>query len=210
MPPSKRPKRSDQADGTLEPPSARLGALPKATTILQRIMHALRTLGRPSSAQAIVRAVAEAGYTDSARVRRAIKQALGSGALQTSPESVAKFWIAGELPPAVEAPPTVVIDEVADGKGDLVQLGDEVVINYELFLAEGGQRVETGKKFEFQVGAGDVIKGMDAGVLGMKLGGRRKVTVPWMLGYGKRGSAPSIPSCANLIFKIKLTNLKKG
>jgi len=74
-------------------------------------------------------------------------------------------------------------------------------------ITRSGARVETGKAFTFRQAAGDVIKGMDAGVLGLCLGGTRTVLIPWQLGYGKRGSGPSIPPCADLVFDIKLVSL---
>jgi FKBP-type peptidyl-prolyl cis-trans isomerase len=108
------------------------------------------------------------------------------------------------------AGPTVQVELVAEGGGAPVEPGDTVAINYELFLADTDQRVEGGKRFTFQVGAGDVIKGMDAGLVGLKLGGKRTVKVPWELGYGRRGSPPGIPPCADLVFKISLVSVTKG
>ncbi len=64
-----------------------------------------------------------------------------------------------------------------------------------------------GTNFAFQVGEGEVIKGLDAGVLGMRVGGRRTVTIPSSLGYGKRGSKPDIPPNAVLIFDITLNSV---
>ena len=60
----------------------------------------------------------------------------------------------------------------------------------------------------FTIGAGEVIKGWDIGVKGMRVGGRRKLTIPAKLGYGKRGSPPEIPGDATLCFDIKLLAVK--
>lgn len=144
------------------------------------------------------------------QVRKAIKAAVASGALQPSVESAAKFWLGNDDAPAGRAAPGVGIEELSPGSGPGVEAGDAVEIAYELFLASGGPRVEAGKRFGFTVGGGDVIKGMDAGVLGLSVGGKRRVAVPWPLGYGKRGSGADIPPCADLVFKITLLSIKKG
>lgn len=204
-----RPEHAGSSSEVTSGPSKLPKTLPKSATIAQRIVHALRLLGCVSSAQAIVKAVAQDGYEDAAKVRKAIKHGVSSGALQPSAGSAAKFWVGGEAVPVEAAGPSVQIEVVAEGDGAPVELGDTVAINYELFLAGTDQRVEGGKRFTFQVGAGDVIKGMDAGIVGLRVGGKRKVTVPWALGYGKRGSPPGIPPCADLIFKISMVSVTK-
>ena len=85
-------------------------------------------------------------------------------------------------------------------------------IYYSLALASAKTKVveRSGKQiFTFLVGDGDVIKGMDAGVLGMKLHGKRDVLIPWQLGYGKRGSGKDIPPESDLIFKIEMVELSQ-
>lgn len=214
--PAKQPKAAPAREATAGseaagPSGTATTKLSKSATILQRVVHALRLLGTASSSQAIAKTVAsECAYDDATKVRKAIKQGVASGALQTSAESAAKFWIGGEAVPAGAVAPGVSIHETAEGAGEPVALGDCVAINYELSLAASETKVvESGKKFAFQVGAGDVIKGMDAGVLGLRLGGKRTVTVPWALGYGKRGSGADIPPCADLVFRISLVSIKR-
>ena len=63
---------------------------------------------------------------------------------------------------------------------------------------------DSSEAFRFEVGGGDVIKGWDVGVIGMRPGEQRRLTIPPKLGYGKRGSAPDIPPDATLVFDITL------
>jgi len=62
--------------------------------------------------------------------------------------------------------------------------------------------------FEFELGAGDVIKGWDEGVAGMKEGGKRKLTIPPELGYGNRAMGKSIPANSTLVFEVELLKVK--
>jgi FKBP-type peptidyl-prolyl cis-trans isomerase len=81
-------------------------------------------------------------------------------------------------------------------------------MSYAGTLKEDGSKFDSAKKFSFTIGAGEVIKGWDVGVKGMQVGGRRQLTVPPKLGYGKRGSPPEIPGDAALVFDIKLIAVK--
>jgi FKBP-type peptidyl-prolyl cis-trans isomerase FkpA len=113
------------------------------------------------------------------------------------------------LPPGPEKLGTV--DEVV-GSGKEAKSGDTVSVHYTGTLMNGKKfdsSRDPGKKpFEFKLGSGNVIKGWDQGVVGMKVGGKRKLTIPSDLGYGKSGSPPSIPADAGLKFDVELLDVK--
>ncbi len=90
----------------------------------------------------------------------------------------------------------------------------KVTVHYTMWLArpDGDKRIESShdskKPKSFRLGAGQVIKGWDLGVPGMKVGGKRKLVLPPELGYGGAGAPPSIPGGATLIFEIELLDVK--
>jgi FKBP-type peptidyl-prolyl cis-trans isomerase len=98
------------------------------------------------------------------------------------------------------------------GKGAEAKAGDNVKVHYVGTLTDGKEfdsSKKHGQPFEFELGAGRVIKGWDQGVAGMKVGGKRKLTVPPSLGYGARGFPPVIPPNATLVFEVELLEVKK-
>ena len=96
--------------------------------------------------------------------------------------------------------------DILEGEGDEAKAGQTVTVNYTGTLEDGTQfDTSIGRApFVFPLGAGRVIKGWDEGVVGMKLGGKRKLTIPPELGYGSRGAGNVIPPNATLIFEIEL------
>lgn len=98
------------------------------------------------------------------------------------------------------------------GKGDAVEAGDEVYVTYTGKLVTGhifdSNDKPDGKPFHVVVGEGQVIKGWDLGLIGMKKGGTRKLAIPYSLGYGSKGSGKILPD-TDLYFDIKLTELVK-
>jgi len=118
-------------------------------------------------------------------------------------------------PAEPEAPPSnekLEIKDLVVGKGAEAKKGDPVKVHYVGTLPDG-KEFDSSKKhnqpFEFELGAGRVIKGWDQGVAGMKVGGKRKLTVPPSLGYGPRGFPPVIPPNSTLIFEVELLEVKK-
>lgn len=105
---------------------------------------------------------------------------------------------------------TLIIEDEKIGTGDEAKLGDTVTVHYVGTLTDGTifdasrKRGDTG--FTFVLGKGEVIKGWDQGVLGMKVGGTRKLTIPSDLAYGNRAVGGVIPANATLIFEVELLN----
>lgn len=101
-------------------------------------------------------------------------------------------------------------EDLKVGTGKAAKTGDHVTVNYRGTLTDGTLFDESYGKapFEFDLGAGGVIKGWDVGVVGMKEGGKRKLTVPGDLAYGANSPTPKIPPNATLVFEIEL--LKVG
>ncbi len=105
------------------------------------------------------------------------------------------------------------VEELVVGSGAEATKGDKVKVHYVGTLLDGSEFDSSRKHnepFDFELGAGQVIKGWDQGVAGMKVGGKRRLTVPASLGYGMRGHPPVIPANATLIFEVELLEVTKG
>lgn len=102
-------------------------------------------------------------------------------------------------------------EDLSPGKGAAAKAGDTVRVHYTGTLMDGTKfdsSRDRDEPFEFTLGAGMVIKGWDAGVVGMKPGGKRKLTIPGDMAYGPTGSPPKIPPNATLVFDIELIEVK--
>ena len=107
--------------------------------------------------------------------------------------------------------PQVKIEDTQPGSGAAAKAGDTLVVNYTGKLQDGTMfDTSVGKTpFEFKLGNGEVIPGWDQGLVGMRVGGKRTLTIPPDLGYGAQGAAGgAIPPNATLIFDVELVNIK--
>lgn len=102
------------------------------------------------------------------------------------------------------------IEDVKVGTGKEAVSGKRVTVHYTGTLTDGKKfDSSVGKQpFSFTLGAGEVIKGWDQGVAGMKIGGKRKLTIPAALGYGERGAGEAIPPNATLLFDVELLKVE--
>jgi peptidylprolyl isomerase len=133
----------------------------------------------------------------------------------TTPTSTVKTPTSGPLAtrptvtvPSGPAPTKLVTKEIIVGTGPEAKAGDSVTVNYVGVLYNGGKEFDASWKraepFTFTLGRGQVIPGWDQGVAGMKVGGRRELIIPPELAYGKRGTPPTIPANAPLVFVVDL------
>ena len=104
-------------------------------------------------------------------------------------------------------------EELKVGDGATPQQGQTVVVHYTGWLTNGTKfdsSVDRGQPFKFVLGRGMVIKGWDEGLSTMKIGGKRKLTIPPELGYGARGAGGVIPPNATLVFDVELLGVQEG
>jgi FKBP-type peptidyl-prolyl cis-trans isomerase len=104
-------------------------------------------------------------------------------------------------------------EDVVVGSGKMAEPGMNVSVHYTGYLTDEAKTkfdssLDRGQPFQFQLGAGQVIQGWDEGVKGMRIGGKRKLTIPPDLGYGARGASGVIPPNATLLFDVELVDVK--
>jgi FKBP-type peptidyl-prolyl cis-trans isomerase len=102
-------------------------------------------------------------------------------------------------------------EDIKEGSGDEAVAGKSVTVHYTGTLEDGTKfdsSHDRDEPFVFSLGAGQVIKGWDEGVAGMKVGGVRKLTIPPELGYGSRGAGALIPPNAVLVFEVELLGVE--
>jgi peptidylprolyl isomerase len=117
------------------------------------------------------------------------------------------------VPTAVAEPPkpSVVSVDTVVGTGETAAAGDHITVHYVGTLVDGTEFDSSRKRnrpLDFMLGRGQVIKGWDEGVVGMKVGGRRTLTIPPSLAYGARGQPPVIPGDATLKFEVELLGVE--
>lgn len=120
----------------------------------------------------------------------------------------------GSQPALADDVTAMVIKDTVVGTGYTARDDSEVRIQYTGWLYDAkapdhhGAKIDSsydnGRPFSFTLGTNEVVEGMDAGVKGMKVGGKRTIIVPSRMGYGRRGAAPDVPPNSALIFDIEL------
>jgi FKBP-type peptidyl-prolyl cis-trans isomerase FkpA len=120
-----------------------------------------------------------------------------------------KYLTEPATPPTMED--KLIIADEKIGIGSAAIAGKKVTVNYIGTLTDGTKfdiSYDRNEPFIFNLGAGEVIKGWDQGVAGMKVGGKRKLTIPASLGYGATGAGGVIPPNATLIFEVELLKVE--
>ena len=114
--------------------------------------------------------------------------------------------------PTGDPPSKLVIKDIVKGKGKAAKKGDTLSMQYVGVSWSTGEEFDAswdkGTPFTFELGAGNVIKGWDRGIVGMKVGGRRELTIPPDLAYGKAGSPPAIGADETLVFIVDLEKIE--
>jgi len=118
----------------------------------------------------------------------------------------------------MSAPTALLKDDQKPGEGTEAAAGHRVTVHYTGWLYDESKADRKGRKFDssrdrdepftFRLGAGEVIRGWDEGVAGMRVGGQRTLTIPPDLGYGRRGAGGVIPPNATLVFDVELLDTK--
>jgi FKBP-type peptidyl-prolyl cis-trans isomerase len=118
-----------------------------------------------------------------------------------------------EIPKAEgAAPKQLKVEDLIEGKGPAAKAGDKISVRYVGVLYNNNKEFDSSWKrgkapFQLTLGQGDVIQGWDQGLIGMKAGGRRRLTIPPDLAYGAQGQPPTIPANSTLVFDVDLTKI---
>jgi peptidylprolyl isomerase len=188
-----------------------------STTLRSRVGLSIATLG-------VAMLIAGCGSSSSSstitvgnenKADEALAKATATTSTPTAPAGTAKTPTSGPLSkepkvavPSGAAPSTLEIKDLIKGTGPEAKAGESVTVNYVGVLYKGGKVFDASWKrnepFTFTLGKGQVIPGWDQGVAGMKVGGRRELIIPAALAYGAKGSPPTIPANAPLVFVVDL------
>ena len=140
-----------------------------------------------------------------------INSAMRSALAETSPQFTTRdaLIISSKFPTAYAQKSGMLYIARAPGSGGTPKVGDTVVANYEGRLLDGTKFYSSytgARPLMFQVGVGNVIKGLDEALLTMKKGSKRTLIVPYWLGYGEAGQPPLVPPRATLVYEVELVD----
>jgi FKBP-type peptidyl-prolyl cis-trans isomerase len=136
------------------------------------------------------------------------KQDLATTAPQDTIDATASPIASGSAKTKMEE---LKIEDIKVGTGAEAVSGKKITVNYSGTLTDGTKfdsSYDRGEPFSFNLGAGEVIQGWDKGFAGMKIGGKRKLTIPSEMGYGANGAGGVIPPNATLIFEVELLKVE--
>lgn len=165
---------------------------------------------RRSAARALAAATLLALVAACHRGRDAGADSTGAPAAPMNPEPAQNAYapaLGVDLSTFTALPSGVLYRDETVGTGAEAKYNTRARVHYTGWLPTGrqfGSSRERGEPFEFVIGAHEVIRGWEEGVAGMKAGGRRKLVVPAVLGYGRYGSPPDVPPNAVLVFDVEL------
>lgn len=171
-------------------------------TVLDKVLAAIDSLAEPGGASrpAIAKYVkATFGEVSPALLKKALAAGVKSGKLLQTGQ---RFALEGVVIAPREGE-SVEKSIIKTGDGAVATIGDEVDMKYVGTLEIDGSTFDRAAHFKFVLGAGDVIKGWDQGIVGMRVGERAKLIVPPKLGYGKKGAGPEIPPDSTLVVRLR-------
>lgn len=148
-----------------------------------------------------------------AACQRRVPEPEGGRSVLLEPEPSAPAASASVAPAPTAAVTKLEKVDQTSGTGPAAKTGDTVRVHYTGTLLDGKKfdsSLDRNEPFEFTLGRGMVIKGWDEGVVGMKKGGKRKLTIPSDMAYGPAGRPPTIPPNAPLVFDIELVDIVGG
>lgn len=183
----------------------------KSSTVLDKVLAAIRALkGGPkgSSRAAISKYLkSEFDYENANAVKSALKKGVSNKTLVQTGQS---FRITADPIVQNDEEESVHQEDIKVGT-DLPEAsqGDAVTVAY-VGTLDNGYQFDKANKFTFVLGAGEVIKGWDVGLVGMKRNGKRKLVVPSKLAYGKRGCKPDIPPNSTLNFTVTMKQIRRS
>ena len=181
-------------------------------TFLDRVIFSIRALREPqgTSRAGLAKYIkAEFGVDNKVALRKALQKGENTSVLVREGQ---RYQCTGDVTYERDPDTFVHIEDDKVGTGSAAEKGSEVIVAYRGTLDDGGVQFDAAKNFAFTLGAGEVIKGWDEGIVGMRVGGVRRLIVPPRLGYGKKGSGKagqkgSIPPNATLRFLVTLRSI---
>ena len=180
----------------------------RPAALIATLFTALLLAGCGSTSSSSTITVGAENANDNALAKSSEPTKAGESTTATTPTSGPLSTEPKVTPPAGAAPTKLVTKELIVGTGAEAKAGQTVTVNYVGVLYKGGTEFDASWKrkepFSFALGKGQVITGWDQGVAGMKVGGRRMLIIPAELAYGVKGSPPSIPPNAALVFVVDL------